>query len=181
MDPASRRGNVNPRALVGKILLFNGAIFVVLSALLGAYTLLTQPASPVTGLLALIFAGVGLAEGAAGLLVWILPGESATARLVNHYYAALERQDYAAAYQDLDLALGSFFGETITESSFMQRAQAFDAEYGPVTNYRLAGVRANPGSRVFFIAVTRRAGPYRSTLMLAQGPGGWKITSFDRF
>ena len=176
-----RRGNVNPRALVGKILLFNGAIFVVMSALLAVVTLLLKPSLPVTGLLAGIFAGVGLLEGVAGLLVWRFPGESATARVVNHYYAALERQDYAAAYQNLDLSLGSFFGEKITAADFAQRAQAFDAEYGPVTNFSLAGVRANPGSRIFLIRVTRRVGPYRTSLTLAQGAGGWKITGFDRF
>lgn len=182
MDPAPRRGSVNPRALVGKILLFNGGVFLIVSALLGGYTLLARPAASVVGLLALIFAGVGLLECVAGLLVWRFPGgESPTAQVINRYYGALEAQDYAAAYACLDLTGGGFFGPRLTGAEFAKRAREFDAEHGPVTNFGLGGVQANPGSRLFTIKVTRRGGAYRARLTLAQQGAGWKITNFDRF
>src|SRR5260370_25281629 len=140
MDPTSRRRRVNPRALVGKILLFNGVVFVGISMLLGGYTLFSQMGttstggnsiSTVTGLLALIFAGVGLLEGLVGLVVWLLPGgASPPANVVNHYYAALENQDYSTAFQYLDLSLGGPLGQIITQAGFIERAQACDAEHG---------------------------------------------------
>lgn len=182
MDPASRRGNVSPRALVGKILLFNGGVFLVVSALLGGYTLLAHPAPFMIGLLALIFTGVGLLEGAAGLLVWRFPGgESPTAMVVNRYYGALEAQDYASAYSCLDLTAGGFFGPRLTEAEFAKRAREYDAEHGPITSYGLSGVQANPGSRLFSIKVTRRGATYRARLTLAKQGAGWRITNFDRF
>jgi hypothetical protein len=176
-----RRGNVNPRALVGKILLINGVIFWIVSALLAAIAVFIRPAASVLMLLALIFVGVGLLEGAAGLLVWFFPGgESPTSRLVNRFYGALEAQDYAAAYACVDLTAGGFFGPRVTEAEFDKRAREYDAEHGPVTNYGLIGVQANPGSRIFTIRVTRRSAAYRARLTLAQSGAGWKITSFDR-
>lgn len=179
--PFSRRGNVNPRALVGRILLFNGTAFLLASALLGAYTAIARASVSVTGLLALIFAGIGLLEGAAGLLVWLFPGgESPTARLLNRFYGALEDQDYAAAYACLDLSAGGFFGARVSEAEFGKRAREYDAEHGPVANYGLVGVQANPGSRIFTISVTRRGAAYRARLTLAQYGAGWKITGFDR-
>lgn len=181
MAPTSRRGRVNPRALVGRILLFNGLLFGVISALLDTYTLLAKQGAAVTGLLALIFAGVGLLEGAAGLLVWLFPGVSAPARVANRFYESLEIQDYAAAFACLDLSRGAFFGQTMTEAEFIKRAQAYDVEHGPVANYTLAGAQANPGRRVYIIKVTRGSGAYRTRLYLAQQGSGWKITGFDRF
>src|SRR5260370_40520544 len=116
MDPTSRWRRVNPRALVGKILLFNGVVFVGISLLVGGYTLFSQMGTTstqgnsiwtVTGQLALIFAGVGLVEGVVGLVFWLLPGgDSPPAKVVNHYYAALENQEYSTAFQYLDLSLG---------------------------------------------------------------------------
>ena len=183
MDPTSRRRRVNPRALVGKILLFNGIVFVGISVLLGGYTLLSQgnSISTVTGLLALIFAGVGLLEGLVGLLLWLLPGgDSAPATVVNQYYTALANQDYAAAFQYLDLSLVGPLGHMITQAEFIERAQAYDAEHGKITNYSLAGVQANPSRRVFTIKVTRWSGAYRTHLRLTKQGYNWKIVGFDR-
>jgi hypothetical protein len=182
MGPGSRRGSVNPRALVGKILLFNGLIFGVLSLLLGVYTLFGWPGAFVTGLLALIFAGVGLLEGTAGLLVWLFPGGvSAPARVVNDFYAALERQDYTAAFECLDLSMSMFPGQTVTRAEFIKRAQTSDAERGVIVNYTLASVQANPSKRLYTIKVTRRSGAYRARLQLVGQGSHWKIVSFDRF
>ena len=182
MDPASRKGKVNPRALVGKILFFNGMIFWVLSALLAAYALFAQPGASVIRLLALIFVMVGLVEVLAGQIVRLFPGgASPTANVVNHYYSALERQDYAAASEDLDLTMGVFAGQRLTQAELIERAQAEDAEHGPITSYALARVQANPGRRAFTIKVSRGSGAYLTRLQLAKLGAGWKIVGFDRF
>ncbi|HEX9038953.1 MAG TPA: hypothetical protein VF808_18370 [Ktedonobacterales bacterium] len=181
-EPFGRRGNISPRALVGGILFINGAIFWAMAALLAVLALLVQPDASVLRLLALVFVGVGTLEALAGALVRLFPGgDSPTARLVNHYYAALARQDYATAYSDLDLAPGAFGGPTLIEADFARRAREVDAEQGLVTDYALAGVQANPGRRVFTISVTRGSGSYRARLTLARQGAGWKITGFDRF
>jgi hypothetical protein len=192
MDSTSRRRRVNPRALVGKIMLFNGVVFVAISMLLGGYTLFSHMGttstggnsiSMVTGLLALIFAGVGLLEGLVGLVVWLLPGgDSPPANVVNRYYAALENQDYSMAFQYLDPSMGGPLGQMITQAGFIERAQAYDAEHGRITNYSLAGVQANPSKRVFTIKVTRGSGAsYRTQLRLTKQGYDWKIVGFDRF
>ena len=189
MNPISRR-RVNPRALVGKILLFNGVVFAGISLLVGGYWLFSHigttstrgnSISTVAGLLALIFAGVGLLEGLVGLLLWLLPGDSPPATVVNQYFAALENQDYATALQYLDLSMVAPFGQIITQAEFIERAQAYDAEHGRVTDYALAGVQANPSKRVFTIKVTRWSGAYRTQLRLAKQGDAWKIVGFDRF
>lgn len=191
MELASRRKRVNPRALVGKILLFNGIIFIVISVLIEGYALFSQAGtssthgngvSTVLVLLALIFAGVGLLEALLGLLLWLLPGgDSPSSSVVNQYYTALENQDYATAFQYLDSFIGSPLGQTITQDEFIKRAQAYDAEHGRVSNYALAGVQANPSKRVYTIKVTRGSGAYRTRLRLARQGYEWKIVGFDRF
>lgn len=192
MDPTVPRHSVNPRVLVGKIFVVNGGAFGAVSLLLGGITLLYQPGTasthgpvkvPVTGLLAVIFAGVGLVEGLVGLILWLLPGgESPTAQVVNHYYAALENQDYAAAFECLDFSAGFPFGTAITQAEFVEKARAYDAEHGRVVNYVLRGVQAQPSYRVYFIKVTRVDGrAYRTRLRLAKRAGEWKIVGFDRF
>jgi len=190
MYSTSRR-KVNPRALVGKILLLNGVVFVGISLLVGGYTLFSQMSttstqgnsiSTVTGLLALIFAGVGLLEGLMGLLLWLLPGgDSPSANVVNKYYTALENEDYSTAFHYLDLSMGSSFGQMMTQAEFIKRAQAYDAQHGKVTNYSLAGIKANPSKRLFTIKVTRKGDTYRTQLRLMKQGYNWKIVGFDRF
>lgn len=191
MELASRRQRINPRALVGKIFLFNGIIFIVVSALAGGYTLFSQAGatsphgngiSTVTGLLSLIFAGVGLLEALVGLLLWLLPsGASPAATVVNQYYAALSNQEYATAFQYLDPFLGGPLGRMMTQAEFIERAQAYDTQHGQITAYSLAGVQANPSQRVYTIKVTRGSGAYRTRLRLARQGVDWKIVGLDRF
>ncbi len=199
MYSTSRR-KANPRALVGKILLINGVIFVGISILAGAYTLYARMGttstqgnsiSMVTGLLALIFAGVGLLEGLVGLLLWLLPGgDSPSANVVNHYYTALENQDYSTTFQYLDLSIGTPWGQMTTPDEFVSkaqveftnRAQEYDAQHGKITTYSFTGVRANPSERIYTMRVTRWGGAsYRAKLRLMKQGYDWKIVSFDRF
>lgn len=190
MELASRRQRINPRALVGKIFLFNGIIFLVVSALAGGYTLFSQAGatsphgngiSTVTGLLALIFAGVGLLEALVGVLLWLLPSSaSPAATVVNQYYAAFANQDYATAFQYLDPFLGGP-GQMMTQAELIERAQAYDTQHGQITGYSLAGVQANPSQRVYTIKVTRGSGAYRTRLRLARQGLDWKIVGLDSF
>lgn len=191
MELTSRQQRVNPRALVGKILLFNGIIFIVVGILIGGSALVSQASttsthgngvSTVLVLLAWIFAGLGLLEGLVGLLLWLIPGGiSPAAGVVNQYFTALENQDYATAFEYLDLSMRNPLGQTITRAWFSERAQAYDEEHGRITGYSLAGVQANPSRRVYTIKVTRGSGAYRTRLRLSGQGYGWKIVGFDRF
>jgi hypothetical protein len=187
MTPAPQQKKFSPMALTGKVLALNGAIFVVLGALLGGYMLLSRsgviPGGNtlwlVTGILAAVFAGVGLLLAVVGLLLWRFAGESPSASVVNAFYAAIANQDYTAAFQYLDPGMQLSQGQT--PAHFIQSAQAVDAAQGQVTNYALSGVQANMGMRVFTVKVTRIGGAYRTRLRLQQQANNWKIVGFDRF
>jgi hypothetical protein len=188
LDSGERR--IRPKVLVGKILALIGAIFFGISLLFGGYTLFAGPGAAsaqgnvllvVTGLLALNFGGIGLLMLLAGLVLRLIPGNSASADVVDHYYAALANQDYLTASQYLDHYMKTPQGQPITPAWFVQRAQAYDAEQGRVTDYRLSGVRANPGLRRFTLKVTRGSSAYKNNLFLRQRGNEWKITGFDRF
>lgn len=180
----------SPRALTGKVLAINGAVFLVLGALLAGYILflLAGAASTpgfalllVAEILSAVFGALGLSLLLVGLLLRWLPGESPTATAVDQFYTALEHQDYMTAFQYLDPSTRTPQGQIITPAWLAQNAQAYDSAEGPVTNYALAGVRANPGMRVFTIKVTRRSGSYRTRLRLQKQGYDWKIMGFDRF
>ncbi|MEO7001163.1 MAG: hypothetical protein ABI274_05160 [Ktedonobacterales bacterium] len=110
MNYPSRHGSVNPRALVGKVILINGVVFLGLALLFGVYWLFSGHGNIVAfvlGPFALIFVGVGVLEVLTGLILRLLPGgESPAARVVNAYYSALANQGYATAFSYLDLAMG---------------------------------------------------------------------------
>ncbi len=179
LDTQQRR--IRPTALSGKILIINGAIFIAAGALIGAYVLVTSTSLLALKLLAPIFLGLGLLELLAGLLLRLLPGNSPTANVVNQYYAAFANMDYMTAFQYLDPFMKTPQGQTISPDWFVQRAQAYDAEQGRITNYSLSAVKANPGIRRFTIKVTRERGSYKTNLFLQQQGADWKITGFDRF
>lgn len=180
LDSPQRR--VSPRALTGRILAINGAVFVVVGALIGGYVLLTSTSLLALKLLAPIFLGIGLLELLVGLVLWLLPGgQSPASTVANQYYTALEQQDYLMAFQCLDPLMGSPLSEPITQARFSERAQAYDAEHGRVVSYALTGVQANPGQRLYTIKVTRASGTYKTRLHVAKQGYDWKITGFDRF
>lgn len=187
MAPASQQRSVSPRALVGKVLALNGAIFVGIGALIGGYILFSLSGAAqetvlvtVAKLLAPIFGGVGVLLLLVGLVLWLLPGNSPASNVVNQYYDALTRQDYSTAFQYLDPFMSTPQG-TLTSAWFTQRAQAYDAENGRVIRYALAGVQANPGKRLYTIKVTRERSTYRTRLRLIKQGYDWKIAGFDRF
>ncbi len=191
MELVSRQRRVSPQALVGKIFIINGLVFIGIAVLMGGYVLISQAnttstpgntIATVLQLLALIFGGVGLLESLVGLLLWLLPGRASPATsVVNEYYAALQNQDYATAFQYLDPFQGRPLSQMITEAEFIERAQAYDAEHGRITGYSLAGVQINPSRRIYAIKVTRGGSAYRTRLRLTGQGYSWKIVGFDRF
>lgn len=190
MAQAARQRKASPRALTGKILAINGAVFVILAALLAGYILLSLPGRAATQgsvlllvaeILASVFGAVGLALLLVGLLLRVLPGESPAASVVNRYYTALENQDYTTAIQCLAPFMSMAQGQSFSPDWFIQAARASDSAQGQVTNYALAGVQANPGKRVYTIKVTRGSGSYRTRLRLEKQGYDWKIAGFDRF
>jgi hypothetical protein len=187
MTPASQPKKFGPAALTGKVLALNGAIFIVLAALLGGYILLFQPSTApgrgnafglVAGILAVVFAGVGLALVVVGLLLWRFAGASPSASVVNDFFAAMQKQDYTAAFQCLDANMQ--LGQGQTPAHFVESAQTIDAAQGQVTKYALSGVQANRGRRIFTVKVTRLDGSYRTRLYVQQQGAGWKIVGLDR-
>ena len=190
---------ISPRALVGKILLINGIVFVGISLLAGAYTLFSRMStstiqgntiSMVTGLLALFFAVVGLLLILVGLLLRLSPGgNSGPATVVHQFYTALEIQDYTTAFQYLDLSIGTPWGQMMAPDQFMEKAQAefinkaqeHDAQNGKITHYAFTRVQASPSRRIYTIKVTRLSGDsYSTRLRLMKQGNNWKIVSFDR-
>ena len=78
--------------------------------------------------------------------------------------------------------MGSPLSEPITQTHFIEKIRAYDAENGRVISYFLSGVQANRRSRLYFLKVTRDSGTsYRNRLRVAKQGGEWKITGFDRF
>ena len=130
----------SPRSLAGKILAINGAVFLVLGALLAGFILvaLAEAASTHRGcalllvveILAAVFGVVGIALLIVGVVLWRLPGESPAASIVNQLYTALERQDYMTAFQHLDPSMRTPQGQMITPAWLSQSAQAYDASRG---------------------------------------------------
>ncbi len=177
MTLALQQRKIRPMALMGKVFALMGASSLVVGALLGGYTLLVQPASMI-GLVALIFAGLGLLELLVGLMLWLFAGDSPAGNVVSSFYSALARQDYMAAFEYLTPGMQLSQGQT--PEHFIESAQAVDASQGLVTDYRLRGVQANPTQRVFTMKVTRGGRSYRTRLYLEQQGGGWKIAGLDR-
>jgi len=146
----------------------------------------------VLGLLAVIFAGVGLLEVLVALVVWLLPeGAAGPAVVVDDFYAALMQQTYTLAWQSVDAAGGTVARQlplsapmTVpTAKEFIAQAQAADAAFGAITRYSLARVQASRSQRVYTLRVRRASGAaYRARLRVARrgASSAWKIVGIDR-
>ncbi len=93
-----------------------------------------------------------------------------------HYYEAIQNQNYATAYADLDNQV-TLDGQTLDEQSFVKLAQAADAQQGPLFTY---GLLRQPGNGTQFNASLRR-GDQAYTVHIQLQPVGnrWKIVSMD--
>ena len=106
--------------------------------------------------------------------------------VVNHYYTAIEHQDYATAYGYIDpsITLTTQAGsQQITQDLFTQVAQGFDTAKGKVTGYSITNTSLNSNNGVstgdFIVSVTRNGPAYNVHLQLKQEGTDWKIVGFD--
>lgn len=110
---------------------------------------------------------------------------SGSLTVVNDYYAAIQTQNYHAAYADL-APQDSISG--LTETQFTQQAQSRDSQNGRVLSYTpgqptySTNTNTGPDLSRFTITVTvQRAKLNYVVLLTIQKVGNtWKITDFDR-
>lgn len=104
----------------------------------------------------------------------------------NDYYDALQARNDVAAYRMLALQGKQ---QNLSQSQFIQQAQAADKENGVITDYSvgqpsLGSNNTDTGTNVteFFVQVnvTRGGHQYTANLDLKLIGGTWKIVSFDR-
>jgi hypothetical protein len=103
----------------------------------------------------------------------------------NSYYAALQAQDYAGAYQYLQ-PQGTIQG--LTQATFTQHAQDADNQYGTVRSYVTGAVNVGTNSNTglnfsrftVVMSVTRTKQSYSVLLTLQKSGNDWKIVDFDR-
>lgn len=133
-----------------------------------------RPGRPLALLLALVGCAVACVGGIS-LLVAALSYGSALVQAANpqlavtHYYQALERQDYTAAYAVLD----GVNGKQVTEQEFASFALARDVHNGVVRSFSLSLDPLDKG--MVIVTVARSGPPYTVYLRLKQEGSGWKI------
>ena len=99
-------------------------------------------------------------------------------RTITAYYNAIEAKNYTQAYTYLDPQAIDSNGKTVTQSSFIQLAQAMDSSEGTVISFNV-GVFP-PGTQVIMTVMRSHLGPYHAHLNMKQENNAWKITSLDR-
>ncbi len=101
--------------------------------------------------------------------------------VVNQYYSAVEKQDYATAYSYIDQNLTASNGKQLTQQVYTLAAQGLDTVKGPVTKYTFGNnISVTNNTASVTVSVTRGSAPaYDVQLQLQQVNGSWKITSYD--
>ncbi len=120
--------------------------------------------------------------GVVGALYYVGTHNPAT-DVANKYYTAIQNRDYATAYSYLDASSITFNNQNLTQSLYIQAAQAVDAQKGKVTSYSITSSNINTSnganSASFTVSVTRNGSPYDVHLKLQQEGSAWKIVSVD--
>jgi len=128
---------------------------------------------------------VGVVAG--GIVFAVLAVSNSPAKTTSqNYYDAFKSQDYASAYSYLDPTITlSVQGQKqqISQQSFIQVAQAYDAAKGKVSNYSITGINLNASTDTgntasITVSVTRNT-TYVVHLQLKQEGNDWKIVGFD--
>jgi len=100
-------------------------------------------------------------------------------RIITAYYNDIEARNYTQAYTYLDAqATDTTTNQTLTQSSFIQQAQAMDSEEGPVVSFDIAVFP--PQTQVTMTVTRSHLGPYHAQLDMKQEDNTWKIASLDR-
>jgi hypothetical protein len=101
--------------------------------------------------------------------------------VVNQYYSAVEKQDYATAYMYLSTNMIAQNNQPLTQDLYTSTAQLLDKVKGPVTKYTFGNnISVTNNTASVTVSVTRGSAPaYDVQLQLQQVNGSWKITKFD--
>jgi hypothetical protein len=101
--------------------------------------------------------------------------------IVNQYYSAVEKQDYATAYSYISTNLIAQNNQPLTQELYTTAAKALDTVKGPVTKYTFGNnISVTNNTASVTVSVTRGSAPaYDVQLQLQQVNGSWKITSYD--
>jgi hypothetical protein len=89
------------------------------------------------------------------------PGYTHTASMtVYSYYGAIESQDYSTAYKCLDASRATLGIRHLSESLFLETAQALDAEKGKVSAFSVSSIIDSESGGLFTVNVTRNGQSY---------------------
>jgi hypothetical protein len=116
------------------------------------------------------------------MIAWTTSITSPVSAAVDHYYAAIQNQQYTKAYSYLDSRL-TYNGVLITADGYTQAANGQDATAGKVTTYSISNVGTswNFGQNIAraTVHVTRAHRSYDVHLALKLEGNTYKITDFD--
>ena len=124
--------------------------------------------------------GTGLVFLLLGLAFLLFFRNTGSAAVVDHYCMALANQDYATAFQYLDLGRMTYQDDLDARTWFTRRAQAQD-EQGTITDYALKGFRLQGGIAIYTIKFIRSNRSYTIPVTLSKRGDTWKIMGFDLF
>lgn len=104
------------------------------------------------------------------------------AQTILQYYTALQRQDYAAAFQCISATSPYHLGNSRQSSeSFINNARNAEYSLGSIRSFSLsARMSIKNGTANYHLNVVRDRGAYTVKFLLVKGPEGWKIIGFDR-
>jgi len=128
-----------------------------------------------------------LACGVVNLVVYLVTDlaitNSPATGTVNNYYSAITSQNYSTAYTFLDTSGITLNNQPLTQSIYVQTAQALDVQRGPVMKYSITstsiGSNAGVNTAAFTVNVTRGNQSYDVHLQLKQEGNAWKIVNID--
>lgn len=115
-------------------------------------------------------------------------GNPSASTVVQQYYNAIKRQDYAAAYSFLDCqfpdcyaAQGPYPGSPDTQEVYTQKARDADAHLGPVRDYMITSDDSSSGFDTTNVEVhlIRDGGTEVDWLYVQPEYDCWKITAID--
>jgi len=127
---------------------------------------------------------------ACGLFGWgvyqlfdtVLKQESGATNVVNTYFQDVQHQEYAGAYQNLQIS-------GLTLENYITQAQTSDTQNGLLLSYVTEQPTPNTNSSTgpdlsqwrYTVDVTRAKTTYPVLVTVEQIGGGWKITYIDRY
>ncbi len=129
-----------------------------------------------------LLAALGTGAFIYAMISWTTSVTSPARVAADQYYAAIQHQQYAAAYSHLDTQVPSN-GSLMTEEAYTQAATRLDATGSNVIDYSISNVTTSwnlgENSASATVHVTRAHQSYDVHLALKLEGNTYKITSFD--